>query len=108
MFVIKNISPAMMRKYRLWLNLTQEAIADLFGVHLETYSRWERGAVKPESPNLVALSFETLLNRRLTMEAAKQEIGRLQDLRKKTDFYLDEIEKIDGRRRQRHRQKSFS
>lgn len=103
MFVVKQVSPEQMKKYRFWLGMSQEAIAEAFGVHLETYSRWERGAKEPESPKLVALAFESLLNRRLTAEAEKGRIGQMKELREQTEFYLNEIEKLDKLGRSRYR-----
>lgn len=72
MFSINNITSAKMKKYRLWLNLSQEAIAKTFGVATDTYARWERGEQTPESAELIALAFESLLNRRVVVVACTQ------------------------------------
>lgn len=104
MFVVKNITAEEMKKYRLWLNLSQQAIAAEFGVASDTYARWERGEQTPESLPLIALAFESLLNRRVVAEADRQRIGRLKELHEQTEFYLREIEKLQQLGRSRVRQ----
>jgi transcriptional regulator with XRE-family HTH domain len=108
MFVIKDIKAKEMKKYRLWLNMSQEAIAEAFGVAGDTYARWERDEQKPESPSLVALAFESLLNRRLMVEADRLHIERFEELTDQTEFYLNEIEKLQNFRRSRVKQSARS
>ena len=53
-----------LRGWRLSLGLTQEAAANLLGVHRVTYTRWETGAQKP--PNhigMACLQFKQMLGR---------------------------------------------
>ena len=54
-----------LRGWRLSLGLTQEAAANLLGVHRVTYTRWESGAQSP--PKLIAmacLQFKQIMRKR--------------------------------------------
>jgi DNA-binding XRE family transcriptional regulator len=54
-----------LRGWRLSLGLTQEAAANLLGVHRVTYTRWETGAQSP--PKLIAmacLQFKQMMGKR--------------------------------------------
>jgi transcriptional regulator with XRE-family HTH domain len=100
MFRIKSITSKEMKRYRLFLNLTQVEIAAQFGVTSNTYARWERNEVTPDSPELIALGFETLLNRKVIADA---DILR-KELLDKTDVYIREVERMQniGNKRIKH------
>lgn len=96
MFKIETVEPEMMKKYRLWLNLTQEQIAKEFGVASNTYARWERGEVKPESVELLTLAFESLLNRRMMSSAETNSETTFKnlfaDLNEEINFYMNQVD----------------
>lgn len=45
-----------MRMMRESAGLSQQDVADLVGVHVNTVSAWERGTAEPLGSNLIALS----------------------------------------------------
>jgi DNA-binding XRE family transcriptional regulator len=50
------------RAWRIGLGLTQEAAAQLLGVHRVTYARWETGAQKPPKIiSMACLSFKQIM-----------------------------------------------
>lgn len=98
MFKVEKVEPEMMKKYRLWLNLTQEQIAKKFGVASNTYARWERGEVKPESVELLTLAFECLLNRQMldSVETKSKETfkGLFANLNEEISFYIEQVDRM--------------
>ena len=95
MFRVENITPETMKKYRLWLNLSQKRMAELLGVATNTYALWERGDKTPESPELVALGFESLLNRKVVDESKSEGFRKLfKNLDEEIDFYIKDIDRM--------------
>jgi transcriptional regulator with XRE-family HTH domain len=67
------------RAQRLRLGLTQQQLADKFGLNHNTISRWESGAIVPEAMGMLELAFLAL---RLTQEASPVAVKGLRDLRR--------------------------
>jgi transcriptional regulator with XRE-family HTH domain len=49
--------PLELRLWRTWNRLSQRKAADTIGVHVNTYSRWERGVTVPEDEYLEAVRY---------------------------------------------------
>jgi transcriptional regulator with XRE-family HTH domain len=61
-----------LRARRLALGMTMQALAEALGIHWTTISRWERGRLEIENPNLLARAMRDLeRNRRKKRPAAK-------------------------------------
>jgi DNA-binding XRE family transcriptional regulator len=98
MFIVDELNPNSMRKYRLYLDYSQDEIAELLGVNRVSYSRWESGAQKPESPKMIALSFEALLNRKLTAETESLFQKEFKTMGDNTNRILAEIDQMQKMR----------
>ncbi len=98
MFIVDELNSESMRKYRLYLDYSQDEIAELLGVNRVSYSRWESGAQKPESPKMVALSFESLLNRKATAEAEILYQKDFKEMNDNTNKILAEIDQMQKMR----------
>lgn len=47
-----------LRKRRIALELSQQKLADLLGIDVGTISRWERGVLTIERPDMVSLALD--------------------------------------------------
>jgi transcriptional regulator with XRE-family HTH domain len=65
------------RAARLRLGLTQQELADKFGVNHNTISRWESGAIVPEAMGMLELAFTALQLQQAIGKKAKQELAEL-------------------------------
>lgn len=52
--------PEEIREKRIALNLTQEELAERFGVKRNTVARWEQGAIVPQAIGMLRLAFQSL------------------------------------------------
>ncbi len=98
MFMVDELNPESMRKYRLYLNYSQDKIAELLGVNRVSYSRWENGAQTPESPKMLRLAFEALLNRKITAESKNLYEKTFRQQTDETSKILADIDQIQKMR----------
>lgn len=56
----QTFDPALLRRARRALGLSQSQLAQLLGVTRNTLSRWERGEVQPSAPGTLFLALERL------------------------------------------------
>lgn len=98
MFIVDELNPELMRKYRLYLDFSQDEIASILGVSRKTYNQWENNSQEPESPKMIALSFEALLNRKMTVEAEKLYEKEFKEMGDNTNRILAEIDKMQKMR----------
>ena len=52
--------PEEIREKRIALDLTQEELAEKFGIERNTVARWERGAIVPQAIGMLRLAFQSL------------------------------------------------
>ncbi len=52
--------PEEIKQKRIALNLTQEELAEKFGVERNTVARWERGVIAPQAIGMLRLAFQSL------------------------------------------------
>ena len=57
-----------LREARLALDLTQEELANIFGINANTLARWERNETGPQAPGMLSLALQTLETRRLVRD----------------------------------------
>lgn len=88
------------KKYRKEMNLTQEGLADAFGVTVGAVSKWESGSTIPDILTLVELadffgiSMDVLLGYSVSSKSVKDITKRLDDLLKE-NRYDEAISKAD-------------
>lgn len=52
---------AQLRRFRERLGWSQSRLAEALGVHVQTVSKWERGALAIENPKMLRLAMDALL-----------------------------------------------
>lgn len=82
-----------LREKREDLHLTQSELSEYLGVSANTISRWERGDVLPEHPQMLELA---LLGLELKLTSNKKR-ETIEKLKNEVAHYLDETEKILSR-----------
>jgi transcriptional regulator with XRE-family HTH domain len=93
--------PEEIKQKRLALNLTQEELAEKFGVERNTVARWERGAIVPQAKGMLSLAFQTLeIEKKLQtagiealLDSQSKKINRLRIRHAKNKAEFLEIEK---------------
>lgn len=74
-----------MKDKRLSLNLTQEQLAAVFGVSVNTIARWERGESIPAGSGLVWLAFEALEAKQMITSEYKNQKEKIMNRMKKQE-----------------------